>query len=161
MEYIMTNIGLVDALKERIESIVREFSLSCNVEGKQKAPQVATQYLPEKKRKEEQDVPDFPHVIVRFIEEKSQNGQDVVEVHIIAGTYGYDPQTCWKDVMNVLNRIKLELRKQPLIGPFELIQDSYRTVLPEEQPFPEWIAYSVAQFIVPRIQNEGGIPYVY
>lgn len=156
-----TSIDLVDMLKEEIEKIVSEFTLNCNIEGRQKSPQVTTQYLPEKKRKSEQDDPDFPHVIVRFVEEKVEQGQNIVEIHIIAGTYGYDPQVCWRDVVNVLTRIKVELCKKPLLSSFELIQDSYRTVFPEEQPFPEWVAYSIVKYRTPSIQSEEGLQHVY
>lgn len=46
-----TSIDLVDMLKEEIEKIVSEFTLNCNIEGRQKSPQVTTQYLPEKENR--------------------------------------------------------------------------------------------------------------
>lgn len=147
----MTPIVLVDTLVDFIKPFVRDFVLQTNVEGAEhKAPEVMCGYLPEKVATAKQKKPDFPHVIVRYLNDDGS----VATVHIIAGTYSEDPQHGWRDCMNIITRIKQALQKTPTIGAFR-IQAEMKTELPEEQPFPEWIALLTLTVEIPQAQEEG------
>lgn len=152
----MTPIILVDKLIDYIKSIVAEFELQSNVQGIKKSPQVIGGYLKEKKPKEKQVIPDFPYVIVRYIEDTdTENDGHSSNIKIMAGTYSEDEQDGWRDAMNVITRIKGDLMKKRFLGPFK-IEYPIKTELPEEQPYPEWVAILNLTVTMPQVIEEGG-----
>ncbi|WP_062678890.1 hypothetical protein [Parageobacillus toebii] len=160
MDNLMTSIGLIDALTEKIERWVTQYNLETTHQGVRRPPQVRQQFLPPKKRKEEQEIPDYPHVIIRYVEERIKNGENRALIHIIAGTVCDDHQIGFRDVLNVLTRIRNEMLKQPIFGSFQLNEEGLSIQIPEEQYAPEWVGYIAAEYIIPKVQNEGGLPYV-
>ena len=152
----MTPLILVDKLIEFITLVVVNFELESNIPGIKKAPQVISGYLKEKKPKEKQTVPDFPYVIVRYLKDTNAEEGATAIIRVIAGTYSEDEQSGWRDCMNVITRIKEALLKQRFIGgPFK-IEYPIKTELPEEQPYPEWVAFLTLNVTIPSIQEEGG-----
>lgn len=152
----MTPILLVDKLADFIKPVVAEFELDSNVEGVKKAPQVMSGYLKEKKPKEKQVIPDFPYVIVRYLEDTdTENDGNSAKVKILAGTYSEDEQDGWRDAMNVITRIKKALMKQRFLGAFK-IEYPIKTELPEEQLYPEWVAILHLTVTMPHVIEEGG-----
>ncbi|QPA33430.1 hypothetical protein [Thermaerobacillus caldiproteolyticus] len=160
MSSLMTSIGLIDTLTEKIKQWVTQYRLETTHRGVRKPPQVRQQFLPPKKRKEEQEIPDYPHVIVRYVRERIKDGTNLVQIHIIAGTVCDDHEVGFRDVLNVLTRIKNEMLKQPTFGAFQIEEEGLSIDIPEEQYAPEWVGYIVAEYIIPKVQNEGGLPYV-
>jgi hypothetical protein len=152
----MTPIILIDKLIEFITPVVSEFELQTNVAGVKKAPQVIAGYLKEKKPKQNQDPPDFPYVIVRYLEDIDTEESDGATIKVYVGTYSEDEQDGWRDCMNVATRIKEALLEQRFIGgPFK-IEYPVKTELPEEQPYPEWVAILTLKVAIPHVQEEGG-----
>lgn len=151
----MTPILLVDTLIDVIKAAVTNFDLDANVSGIKKAPQVISGYLKEKKPGQKQDPPDFPYVIVRYLEDTDNENESTATVRIISGTYSEDEQNGWRDCMNVITRIKQELLKKRSFGPFR-IEYPLKTELPEEQPYPEWVAMLTLNVVIPQVQEEGG-----
>lgn len=152
----MTPTILVDNLIEFIKPVVAEYELQTNVPGAKKAPQVMPGYLSEKKPAQQQDPPDFPYVIVRYLEDTDTNDGAVAIAKIYAGTYSEDTRDGWRDTMNVITKIKTALLKQKFFGPCK-IEYPVKTELPEEQPYPEWVAILNLRFTIPHIAEEGGI----
>jgi hypothetical protein len=160
MANLMTSIGLMDVLTEKIEQWVAQYRLETTHQGVRKSPQVRQQFLPPKKRKEEEIIPDYPHVIIRYLGERIKDGTNRAKIHIIAGTVCDDHQVGFRDVLNVLTRIRNEMLKQSTFGAFELEEEGLSIEIPEEQYAPEWVGYIAAEYIIPTVQNEGGLPYV-
>lgn len=153
----MTPIKLVDTLIEYLKPVVETFELQSNIKGIKKAPQITGGFLNEKKPQQMQDVPDFPFVIVRYLEDEDNEDAAIASVRIIAGTYSEDAKDGWRDCLNVVTRIKQHLLAHPFIGgPFR-VEKPMRTELPEEQPVPEWIASLTIQVVIPVIEEEGVI----
>jgi len=152
----MTLIVLVDELVKFIGTVVAEFELQSNVPEVKKAPQIVPGWLKEKKPGQQQDPPDFPYVIVRYLEDTGNNDGDMATVRIIAGTYSEDVQDGWRDCMNVLTRIKEALLKQRFVGKAFRVEYPIKTELPEEQPYPEWVAFMTLNISIPSVQEEGG-----
>ncbi|MFY0545456.1 hypothetical protein [Brevibacillus sp. H7] len=152
----MTPNLLVDELIKFIEPVVANFDLESNVKGIRKSPQVIGGYLEEKKPQQRQETPDFPYVIVRYLEDDDTDESNIASVRIIAGTYSEDEQNGWRDCMNVVTRIKQALLEQPIIGERFRVQKPMKTQLPEEQPFPEWMALLTVQVVIPQTEEEGG-----
>jgi len=151
----MTPIALVDRLIEFITPVVAEYVLPSNVPGISKAPQVISGYLKEKKPMAKQEPPDFPYVIVRYLDDTDTDEGATANVKIIAGTYSEDTQDGWRDCMNVITKIKVALLKQRFFGPFK-IEKPIKTELPEDQPYPEWVAFLNLTVTIPQVQEEGG-----
>jgi hypothetical protein len=160
MESRMTSVGLIDELTKKIDKWVFLYSLETTHQGVRKPPQVRQQFLPPKKRKGAQEIPDYPHVIIRYLGERIKNGTNRVKIHIIAGTVCDDHEVGFKDVLSVLTRIRNEMLKQPVFGAFQLEEEGLSIEIPEEQYAPEWVGYIAAEYITPKVQNEGGLPYV-
>ncbi|MCL6456494.1 MAG: hypothetical protein K6T85_00665 [Gorillibacterium sp.] len=158
MSQLMTSVGLIDTLTDMIKRWVSEYRLETTHKGERKAPQVRQQFLPPKKR--EQEIPDYPHVIVRYIGERIKNDTNRVQIHIIAGTVCDDHEVGFRDVLNVLTRIRNEMLKQPSFKAFQLEEEGLAIEILEEQYAPEWVGYIAAEYIAPKVQNEGGFPYV-
>ena len=152
----MTPIILVDKLVEFIKPVVANYELDSNIQDVRKSPQVMSGYLKEKKPKEKQEIPDFPYVIVRYLEDTdTENEGNTAKVKIFAGTYSEDEQDGWRDAMNVITRIKEALMKQRFIGAFK-IEYPTKTELPEEQLYPEWVAILHLTVTMPHVIEEGG-----
>lgn len=158
MSQLMTSVGLIDTLTDMIKQWVSEYRLETSHRGERKAPQVRQQFLPPKKR--EQEIPDYPHVIVRYIGERIKNETNRVQIHIIAGTVCDDHDVGFRDVLNVLTRIRNEMLKQKTFQAFELEEEGLAIEIPEEQLAPEWVGYIAAEYITPKVQSEGGFLYV-
>jgi hypothetical protein len=150
----MTPIVCVDDLVVFIESVVKDFVLETNTKGIRKAPQVIGGYLEDKKPGAQQNPPDIPYVIVRYLEDNDTDESNTAQFRIIAGTYSQDEQNGWRDVVNVITRIKVALLKKKFIGAF-CIERPMRTELPEEQPFPEWVCVLTITVTMPQVQEEG------
>lgn len=152
----MTPIILVDKLIEFIKPVVADFRLETNVKGlSPRAPQVQGGYLKEKlpNQIQAQAEPDFPNVIVRFVEMTDREDGSVATVKIMAGTHSHDEKDGWRDCMNVITRIKTALIKKGTIGPFRF-NTPYLLELPEEQMHPYWVAVLTLNVEVPQPQIE-------
>lgn len=146
----MTPIELVDALSDFIKDVVKEYDLSTKIDGKCKAPEVHSGYLPPKTKGD--DASDFPYIIVRYLSENDNSG-NVVSMRIIIGTYSEDEQNGWRDTLNIATRIKIAIRKRETLGPFSL-SDKIETELFEDQPFPYWFAVMDLDFNAPQVQMD-------
>lgn len=150
----MTPLDLVDRLIEEIKIIVKDFHLETNIPGVKKPPQVISGYLGEKKPGSKQEPPDFPFVIVRYLEDTDDGTQHTANVRLLIGAYNEDAQNGWRDCLRVAVRIKNELLKKRFFGPFS-IEYPVKTELFEEQPFPEWTTSITFSVTMPKIQEEG------
>jgi len=151
----MTPIMLVDDLIDFLKPVVANYELDSNVKGVRKPPQVLGGFLPDKRPTQQQETPDFPWVIVRYIEDDDTEESNMATVKIMAGTYSEDPQNGWRDALNVITRIKQELLKHPTVKERFRIEKPIKTELPEEQPYPEWVAWMTFQVEMPQIEEEG------
>ncbi|CEG29800.1 hypothetical protein [Bacillus sp. B-jedd] len=151
----MTPIELVDALVTFIEKAVKDYNLATKVNGVMKVPAVYAGYLPPEDDEEEPLKPaDYPFVIVRFLSDTDDIGEDeTTNIGLIIGTYSDDDQNGWRDALNIATRIKIELKKNPLIGPFSLT-GKIRTDIFEEQLRPFWHATMDLNFHVPQAKPE-------
>ncbi len=150
----MTPIALVDMLVDFLKNRVSEFCLGTNVPGAEpKAPQVIAGYLPEKKPNEKQDPPDIPHVIVRYLEDDNEEEGELAKVRVITATYSKEETHGWRDTLNMATRIKMEVEKREFFGAYQVL--SIKRELPEEQPFPVWIALLTITLRAPQVVQEG------
>jgi hypothetical protein len=127
---------LIDALRGFVDGIVKEYWLETNRREKSKPPQVVMGYLPAKNSTPE---PDYPFVIIRLAEGTDKKDGSTVVVKIIVGTYSEDSQNGWRDVANIIQRLRFELFKHGVVGKKFRVEYPMKFEIPEEQPYPEWI----------------------
>lgn len=148
---------LVDEFKTFVEQVVKNYALETNQET-EKVPQVLTGFLPSK---HSEYGPDFPFVIVRVLKGTDASEQSTVTIRLYIGTYSEDEKNGWRDVANIIERIRIELLRQRIIGKRFRVELPIEFEIPEEQPIPEWFGTMAMQVIVPRAVEEGGFSVVY
>lgn len=154
----MTPIELVDGLVEFIKNVVKEYDMTTKVKGQNKVPSVYAGYLPTSDEDDDDSlqVNDYPFVIVRFLSDVDEiNTNDTTSIRLIIGTHSDDGQNGWRDAMNIATRIKIELKKQQILGPFSLT-GKIHTELFEEQRRPFWHVIMDLNFHTPQVQVEWG-----
>lgn len=161
MKKLMTSVGMMDGLEERLHEIISEFRLKANHGDQMKVPSIHFQYLPPKQQRSKEILdPDFPHVIIRYLGEKrNKEGQTTSSVRLIAGAYNEDHHTGIRDILNILTRIRNELNRSPFFGAFSIDVDSLEIEIPEEQYKPEWVGLLSVNIVIPTMQTEGGIHF--
>jgi len=102
----------------------------------EKAPQITAWDLPPKKSVPD---PDFPFVTVRLERFEDNSDGATANVNIIVGTYSRDAQDGWRDVVNIATRIWSELFRKRIVADKYRVEYPCEFILPEEQPFPQWI----------------------
>lgn len=143
----MTSLDLLSSLKEFIEKTVKDYSLE--TKAKQlREPKVHEGYLPPKDSGNA-DESEFPFVIIRLLEDESSLEEGKVKIKLLTGTYSYDSDG-WKDAVNIMNRIKLKLFEKRILDKKFRIEYPFKIVLPEEQPYPQWMCEAVSTWIIPR-----------
>lgn len=146
-----TPIMLLDELKAFAEEIVRTYVLETNQPGLTKQPKVITGYLPPKKSTPD---PDYPFVIVRLSDGTDDQNGSTVGVRILVGTYSEDPQNGWRDVANIIWRMRTALLTTRVIGGRFRLEYPITFEMPEEQPFPEWVGVMDTVWILPQPVEE-------
>ncbi|MDM8143158.1 hypothetical protein [Megamonas hypermegale] len=105
----------------------------------------------------------FPHLVVRFIEEKAWEenlsyGTNRVKIRVYFGTVNDDKDKSFLEIYTMLEQNKQFLLKKRQFGNYRLIVDSDKNalniVIPEEQPLPQWVGYIDVFYEKPEIISE-------
>lgn len=149
----MTPIELVDELVNFIKEVVSDYDLFTKIEGVTKVPSVYPGYLPPVNKENNNGTPgDYPYILVRFLNDADvMNESNTANIRLIIATYSEDEQNGWRDTMNLVDRIKFELREKMFIGPFSLT-GKIETNLFEDHPYPYWHAIMDLSFHIPQVQ---------
>ncbi|OBZ08049.1 hypothetical protein [Bacillus sp. FJAT-26390] len=143
-----TPILLSGAIKRFIEAVIAD-----NVSQQ---PAVHEFYLPEKVLGN-QNVPEFPYIIVRLHKGETQADGHKVIVNLYFGTKSEDAEAP-KDVFNVMERVRLALLKnRTLERQFRLEVEqpnAYKWEFFEGQPSPEYIGQAITTWTIPTITEE-------
>ena len=131
----MLETNLSRTLREFVEKAVEGFRLETK-DGELKAPQVVEGYLPLKRST---DNDDYPFVVVRHEDSKSDLGQTEVTMSLIIGCYTQEMvgHLYCLQVFEVLRRALCEM-------PFQTLDERYQLAFPIEcknipdQPWPYW-----------------------
>ena len=117
---MITPVYLVEELKNLAEKVVKNYFLETKKENFRKPPQVVTGYLPPKqpryKGDSDDEILDFPFVIVRLVKGTDAQQSATAVVKFIIGTYSEETTEGWKDVASIIERIRQELCKKYIIG---------------------------------------------
>jgi hypothetical protein len=152
----MIPIMLIDELCLFVQGVVKEILLPTS-QGELKTPTVHPGYLPFKGAASE-DAAEYPLIIVRLLNGDDNEDGSKATVQIIVGTYGEDSQG-WREVLNILERIRQSLFKTRTIAKKYRIEYPLKWEVPDEQPRLQWIAsmttnWTIAQPIEEVIYEE-------
>ncbi len=102
-----------------------------------------------------------PFVIVRFVTGEDTDQAGTATVRLIAVTYSKHGQG-WRDPLNVLERIRQAIITHRLLANQFDLQLPIKWDMPEEQPWPYWIAWMTTTWAIGRptlTEMEGYIYY--
>lgn len=148
----MIETNLSRALCEFVEEVTKDFRLQTKT-GLLKAPQIIEGYLPPKRSN---DADDFPFVVVRLEDSKSDLGQTDVTMSLIIGCYTQET-VGHLYCLNVFERIRRALCEMP----FQTLDERYQLGFPIEcknipdQPWPYWQLEMTTHwtFSTPQLSN--------
>ncbi len=141
---------LVSAITDYLEKVVKNFFLETS-QGNQKVPQIIEGYLPPKRSGV---VSDFPYIIVRPIEGEDFNDRATVVVALIIGTYSIDYSEGYKDVANIIWRIRTALLQQRVLEGIYRLEPPLKWSMFEDQPIEQWLGVITTTWVVPLPQEK-------
>lgn len=139
-----TPILLSGAIKKFIEGVLADY-VPMQV-------QVYEGYLPSKTA-ENINTPDYPYVIVRLHTGDAQDNGHTVNVLLYFGTKSDDDEG-FKDVLNVMEHVRIALLKQRVIEKQFRMELPYTWELFEGQPQPEWVGLAKTKWTLPAVREE-------
>ena len=105
----------------------------------------------------------FPHIVVRFIEDKSWQGNlslstKLAKVRVYFGTINDDKDKSFLEIYTMLEQNKRFLLEKRQFGSYRLRlkgeNNAINIVIPEEQPLPQWVGYIDLYYERPQIIEE-------
>ena len=146
----MTPTRLLDALAAYLQSACSTYYLT-DEKVKDNPLIVSPGFL--KKRTSAAEMP-YPHIVPRFLKCDDESDGSRVTVRIYCGTYSEDVETGWRDLMNLMEMGRLALLKQRTIAKKYRLQLPVTTEATEDQPYPEWVGYITAEYLMPLPEEE-------
>ena len=146
----MTPTRLLDALATYLQGECSTYFLT-DEKVKDNPLTVSSGFL--KKRTTASEMP-YPHIVPRFLKCSDEADGSKVTVRIYFGTYSEDVETGWRDLMNLMEMGRLALLKQRTIAKKYRLQLPLTTEATEDQPYPEWVGYITAEYLMPLPEEE-------
>lgn len=169
---MLTLVNLIEELGKFLEEKVAteiELKTYSNNEKKfeMKKPKVIKGLIIPKINETGRDIDSFAHIPFINIGIKDfvcKDDENIATVKIIFanccyGSYKDDEliedMSGYRDILNLAEKIRFQLYKQKKINnQFELVDD-FKTVIPNEQPYPLWEGYIEAKFYLMPVHEEG------
>jgi len=101
------------------------------------------------KQKERANEIQYPHIVPRFLgSEDGADGVSRANLRIYYGTYCEDVNKGGLELFNLLEHNRQALLKTRTIANKHRLDLPVKVVIPEEQPYPEWVGYIDVQYII-------------
>lgn len=156
----MTSLDLLDVLEDFVRRETKDILLPVRVDrksGKQKerAAEVYKMRLPNKTAQTER----VPYLLLQYI--KSTDTQEPGEqpececmVRIVAATYSEDESEGATCVLNLLNRIRLALLKDGVIGGRYMLKPPLEMIVYPDSTAPYYLGEMMTTWDIPTIESE-------
>lgn len=161
----MHAVALVDDLKVFLADITSKmvFPVHPNQQGQaqtDRAPLVLDWWPPPGKTQQRGQLPDaiHPYLVVMFDQGDTSQEMAVVKVDIIANLYG-ENTACWRDPINLLENIRIALKKKYILNGKYQLQPNMKMKLPNQQDWPYWQGWLETSWIIGLPQEELGEVY--
>lgn len=157
----MTAINLLECLAEFVKEKTADIKLQVRVkninpeEKKERAAEVYTMRLPKKEDKTEK----VPYILLQFLtgKDSKENGEPEkgeCKIRIVVATYSEDGGEGSTDVLNVILRIRSELKKAGVIGGRFALQNPLEYIVYPDSTEPYYLGEMITNWSIPTIERE-------
>ena len=88
--------------------------------------------------------------MIRPVEVTDSNEGSVIRLQLLMMTYSSDQKMGHLDLYHLAEIVRQAVEQNPIIGEMYLLQMPVRTLIPEDQPWPEWWAYMELTYTLGR-----------
>lgn len=157
----MTTLDLIMKISDYLKEKNKHYFISDEKYAKQNLL-VSYGFLPKATTNEDLKK-SFPHIVVRFIEDKSWQenlslNTNLAKVRVYFGTINDDKDKSFLEIYTMLEQNKRFLLEKRQFGSYRLkLKDensAINIVIPEEQPLPQWVGYIDLYYERPQIIEE-------
>lgn len=107
-------------------------------------------FLPRRNTAHEKQTQD-PCVLIRPIEIVDDDNGSTVKMQILIVTYNSDMNDGHLELYHILECIRRFIEQSPILERRFMLNMPLKTLIPEEQPWPEWWAYMEATYTIGRL----------
>lgn len=106
-------------------------------------------FLPKATTNEEKKKQD-PHIVIRPVEVTDTQEGSTITLQLLMMTYSADMEKGHLDLYHMAEIVRQAVEQQTIIGEMYMLQLPVKTMIPEEQPWPEWWAYMELTYTLGR-----------
>ena len=106
-------------------------------------------FLPKVTSNEEKKKQD-PYIVIRPVEITDTDEGSVMKLQLLMMTYSADMEKGHLDLYHMAEIVRQAVEQQTIIGEMYMLQLPVKTLIPEEQPWPEWWAYMELTYTLGR-----------
>lgn len=106
-------------------------------------------FLPKATTNEEKKKQD-PHIVIRPVEVTDTQEGSTITLQLLMMTYSADMEKGHLDLYHIAEIVRQAVEQQTIIGEMYMLQLPVKTLIPEEQPWPEWWAYMKLTYTLGR-----------
>nr|DAY38597.1 MAG TPA: tail completion protein [Caudoviricetes sp.] len=106
-------------------------------------------FLPKATTNEEKKKQD-PHIVIRPVEVTDTQEGSTITLQLLMMTYSADMEKGHLDLYHIAEIVRQTVEQQTIIGEMYMLQLPVKTLIPEEQPWPEWWAYMELTYTLGR-----------
>lgn len=162
----MTPIVLLKELKKLLDDTLKDLVLPTK-DGTERQPQIVFGNLPPKdpQSKDDRLRNQFPFIILRVLTGKDYDeASSECTVRLIFGTYNSSNNHGYIDLLNIIQRVRLKLLKNRVVGnQFEIKLEKNNPLeyfIYEDQPEPHYMGEIMTTWTIPNITRElGALPW--
>lgn len=157
----MTAINLLDCLEAFVKEKTADIKLQVRVrnrnpeEVKERAADVYKMRLPKKEDQTEK----IPYILLQFLtgkddEEPGEPEESTCKIRIVVGTYSEDGSEGATDVLNVILRIRGELKKAGVIGKRFVLHNPLEYIVYPDSTEPYYFGEMITNWSIPTVERE-------
>ena len=157
----MTAINLLECLEAFVKEKTKDIILQVKVrnrnpeEAKERAADVYKMRLPKKEDQTEK----IPYILLQLLtgKDSKENGEpeeSVCKVRIVVATYSEDGSEGSLDVLNVILRIRSELKKAGVVGERFVLQNPLEYIIYPDSTQPYYLGEMITNWSIPTIERE-------
>lgn len=146
----MTPIGCARALADFLQQHFDDIKY-CPIDEKIATNRLIVRdgFLPKVTSNEEKKKQD-PYIVIRPVEITDTDEGSVVKLQLLMMTYSADMEKGHLDLYHMAEIVRQSVEQQTVIDGMYMLQLPVKTLIPEEQPWPEWWAYMELSYTLSR-----------
>lgn len=157
----MTAINLLECLEEFVKEKTADIMLQVKVrnrdpeEKKERAAGVYKMRLPKKEDQTEK----VPYILLQLLtgkddKEDGEPEESVCKIRIVVATYSEDGSEGALDVLNVILRIRSELKKAGVVGERFVLENPLEYIIYPDSTQPYYLGEMITNWSIPTVERE-------